>query len=209
MFLSFEGYSQEFLGKAYYMSKSTVNMDWMKNMSPERQKYMKARMKTALEKNYILDFDSKSSYFKEEVTLDAGGSGGGGFNWMQFVTGPAQGDIFKNIQEKTYTNKRELFGKVLVTMVAWFTPEIPVSTGPAMYGGLPGLILEIGDDNRVMICTKVVLNPEEKIKLKEPNKGKVVSNSEFLIIQEDKAKEMRERYQRGGGNRGGAVRIRR
>ena len=59
MFLSFEGYSQEFLGKAYYMSKSTVNMDWMKNMSPDRQKYMKARMKTALEKNYILDFDSK------------------------------------------------------------------------------------------------------------------------------------------------------
>ena len=45
-----------------------------------------------------------------------------------------------------------------------FTPEIPVSTGPAMYGGLPGLILEIGDDNRVMICTKVVLNPDEKKK---------------------------------------------
>ena len=40
LFLSFEGYSQDFLGKAYYMSKSTVNMDWMKNMSPERQKYM-------------------------------------------------------------------------------------------------------------------------------------------------------------------------
>ena len=34
LFLSFEGYSQDFLGKAYYMSKSTVNMDWMKNMSP-------------------------------------------------------------------------------------------------------------------------------------------------------------------------------
>ena len=52
-----------------------------------------------------------------------------------------------------------------------------------------------------MICTKVVLNPEEKIKLKEPNKGKVVSNSEFETIQQDKMKEMRERYQRGGGNR--------
>ena len=68
-------------------------------------------MKTALEKNYILDFDSKSSYFKEEVTLEAGGSGGGGFNWMQFVAGPNQGDIYKDIQEKTYVNKRELFGK--------------------------------------------------------------------------------------------------
>lgn len=266
LFLSFEGYSQEFLGKAYYMSKSTVNMDWMNNMSPERAKYIKARMKTALEKNYILDFDSKSSYFKEEVTLDAGGSGGGGFNWMQFVVGPDQGDIYKDVQEKMYINKRELFGKVflikdnieptkwvmtgeskkigqynafkatytkeveeqvfsfsrrqqqnndeennnpaqpktkLVTMTAWFTPEIPVSTGPAMYGGLPGLILEISDGNRTMLCTKVVLNPEEKIKIKEPTKGKVVTNSEFNKIQGDKMNEMRERYNRGGGNRGG------
>jgi GLPGLI family protein len=265
LFLSFEGYSQEFLGKAYYMSKSTVNMDWMNNMSPERAKYIKARMKTALEKNYILDFDSKSSYFKEEVTLDAGGSGGGGFNWMQFVVGPDQGDIYKDVQEKMYINKRELFGKVflikdnieptkwvmtgeskkigqynafkatytkeveeqvfsfsrrqqqnndqennnpaqpktkLVTMTAWFTPEIPVSTGPAMYGGLPGLILEISDGNRTMLCTKVVINPKEKIKIKEPSKGKIVSNLEFKKIQEDKMKEMRERYNRGGG-RGG------
>ena len=274
LFLSFEGYSQEFLGKAYYMSKSTVNMDWMNNMSPERAKYIKARMKTALEKNYILDFDSKSSYFKEEVTLDAGGSGGGGFNWMQFVVGPDQGDIYKDVQEKMYINKRELFGKVflikdnieptkwvmtgeskkigqynafkatytkeveeqvfsfsrrqqqnndqennnpaqpktkLVTMTAWFTPEIPVSTGPAMYGGLPGLILEISDGNRTMLCTKVVINPKEKIKIKEPSKGKIVSNLEFKKIQEDKMKEMRERYN-GGGNRGnwgsGGVRVR-
>ena len=265
LFLSFEGYSQEFLGKAYYMSKSTVNMDWMNNMSPERAKYIKARMKTALEKNYVLDFDSKSSYFKEEVTLDAGGSGGGGFNWMQFVVGPDQGDIYKDVQEKMYINKRELFGKVflikdnieptkwvmtgeskkigqynafkatytkeveeqvfsfsrrqqqnndqennnpaqpktkLVTMTAWFTPEIPVSTGPAMYGGLPGLILEISDGNRTMLCTKVVINPKEKIKIKEPSKGKIVSNLEFKKIQEDKMKEMRERYNSGGG-RGG------
>ena len=247
------------------MSKSTVNMDWMNNMSPERAKYIKARMKTALEKNYILDFDSKSSYFKEEVTLDAGGSGGGGFNWMQFVVGPDQGDIYKDVQEKMYINKRELFGKVflvkdnieptkwvmtgeskkigqynafkatytkeveeqvfsfsrrqqqnndqennnpaqpktkLVTMTAWFTPEIPVSTGPAMYGGLPGLILEISDGNRTMLCTKVVINPKEKIKIKEPSKGKIVSNLEFKKIQEDKMKEMRERYN-GGGGRGG------
>ena len=60
-----------------------------------------------------------------------------------------------------------------------------------------------------MICTKVVLNPDEKIKLKEPNKGKVVSNSEFESIQQEKAKEMRERYQRGGGGRNSRAVIRR
>ena len=32
---------------------------------------------------------------------------------------------------------------------------------------------------------------------KEPNKGKVVSNSEFETIQKEKAEEMRERYQGG------------
>ena len=36
-------------------------------------------------------------------------------------------------------------------MSAWFTPEIPVSTGPSMYGGLPGLILEINDDRTTML----------------------------------------------------------
>ena len=28
-----------------------------------------------------------------------------------------------------------------VEVVAWFTPEIPVSSGPSWYQGLPGLIL--------------------------------------------------------------------
>ena len=37
------------------------------------------------------------------------------------------------------------------------------------------------------------LNPDKKIKIKEPNKGKVVTNSEFNKIQGDKMNEMRER----------------
>jgi hypothetical protein len=47
----------------------------------------------------------------------------------------------------------------------------------------------------------------KKIKLKEPNKGKVVSNSEFQTIQQEKAKEMRERFQggRGGGRNSRAI----
>ena len=33
---------------------------------------------------------------------------------MQFVAGPAQGDIYKDIQENMYINKRELFGKIFL-----------------------------------------------------------------------------------------------
>ena len=81
------GYSQDFQGRAFYMSKVNVNMDFMKNMPPDRAAAVKARMKTATEKNYTLEFNSNSSYFEEEERLDPNGQAGG-FNWMQFVTGP-------------------------------------------------------------------------------------------------------------------------
>ena len=95
------------------MSKVNVNMDFMKNMPPDRQAAIKGRMKTATEKNYILDFNSNASFFKEEERLDPNGQGGG-FNWMQFVTGPEGGSIYKDLQSKTYINKKELFGKVFL-----------------------------------------------------------------------------------------------
>ena len=62
-FIAFSGFSQDFQGKAYYMSKMNVNMDWMKNLPPDRQASVKASMKTATEKNYILNFNSSSSFF--------------------------------------------------------------------------------------------------------------------------------------------------
>ena len=72
LFFSLNGFSQDFQGKAYYMSKTTVNMDWMTNMPPDRAKRIKSTMKNALEKNYILDFNSNSSYFEEEEEIADG-----------------------------------------------------------------------------------------------------------------------------------------
>ena len=83
------------------------------------------------------------------------------------------------------------------TITAWYTPQIPVSHGPAQYGGLPGLILELTTDNSVMLCTKVVMNPEKRIQISEPKKGEFVSRTEFENIVEVKTKEMRDMW-RGG-----------
>ena len=83
------------------------------------------------------------------------------------------------------------------TITAWDTPPIPVSHGPAQYGGLPGLILELTTDNSVMLCTKVVMNPEKRIQISEPKKGEFVSRTEFENIVEVKTKEMRDMW-RGG-----------
>lgn len=83
----------------------------------------------------------------------------------------------------------------LITVTAWYTLDIPVSHGPGNYWGLPGLILEISDDNTKILCTKIVMNPKEKAELKEPTKGKVVTQKEYDKIIEEKTKEMRERMQ--------------
>ena len=78
-----------------------------------------------------------------------------------------------------------------------YTPQIPVSHGPAEFGGLPGLILELTTDRTVMLCTRVVMNPEKRIQISEPTKGEFVSRTEFENIVEVKTKEMRDMW-RGG-----------
>lgn len=79
------------------------------------------------------------------------------------------------------------------TTVAWYTPQIPIPNGPQNFQGLPGLILEINDGELTLVCSKIVLNPEESIHIEEPDKGKVVSQAEYDKIQKEKNDEMMER----------------
>ena len=89
------------------------------------------------------------------------------------------------------------------TITAWYTPQIPVNNGPAMYQGLPGLILEVHDGKLTIICSKIVLNPEDKVKIEEPTKGKEVNQEKYDEIMEKKAQEMMERYAPRKGRKGG------
>lgn len=77
-------------------------------------------------------------------------------------------------------------------VVAWFTPQLPVPTGPNDYGQLPGLILELNVDEgqRVMVAQKVELRAPGKEELEIPTKGKDVTEEEFNRIRDEKLKEM-------------------
>tara|TARA_Y100000991_G_scaffold215353_1_gene205484 strand:+ start:2123 stop:2989 length:867 start_codon:yes stop_codon:yes gene_type:complete len=108
----------------------------------------------------------------------------------------------KKNNENNISAQTEKIDEVIVkpeieTITAWYSPQIPVSHGPAQYGGLPGLILELTTDSTVMLCTKVIMNPENRIKISEPTKGELVSRNEFENIVELKVKEMRDMW-RGG-----------
>lgn len=93
------------------------------------------------------------------------------------------------------------------TVTAWYTPQIPVNNGPAKYQGLPGLILEVHDGKLTIICSKIVINPEDKIKIAEPTKGKEVNKAKYDEIMDKKAKEMMERYRPRKGREGESISI--
>ena len=89
----------------------------------------------------------------------------------------------------------------MVEVEAWYTPMIPVSQGPDDYWGLPGLILEISVNNTTLLCSKIVMNPEEKIKIEAPDKGKEVTKKEYQEIISVKMQEMRDNLGRNSGRR--------
>ncbi|MDO1502537.1 GLPGLI family protein [Winogradskyella maritima] len=267
--------AQDFQGKAYYSSKTSVDMSrWGgSQMSEQQKKAIMDRMKSFLEKTYVLTFNKEESLFKEEEKLEAGAGGGGFGSWgSSFSPGPQ----YKNVKTKTYLQDQEFFGKQflikeemqafdwkmtseskqigkytaykaitmrpekevspensfrrrgnrdeetkkadstntdvasaedepeeekMVEVIAWFTPQVSVSQGPAEYWGLPGLILELSAGNTVMLCTKIVMNPGEPEEIKVPEKGEVVTKAEYTQIITDKMEEMRNNRGRGRGGR--------
>lgn len=272
---------KDFQGMAVYESKTTTS-DFKGNIggreiTPEMKKMFEERMKKALEKTFILNFDKSASIYKEEEKLETPGDQAAvGFRMMGSMMG-AGGTYYKNVKDKTYAVDKEFFGKEFlvkdslpklqwkmegesrmiggyncfkatavkpvsasdlrnlrpkevkesdkkdenkktdfmdnfempkeITVTAWYTPEIPVNQGPEGYWGLPGLILEINDGKTIILCSKVVMNVKDKVEIKAPKNGKVVTQAEFDKIMVEKMEEFRN--MRRGNGPGGNFRIER
>lgn len=111
----------------------------------------------------------------------------------------------RNNQKKDSTKTEEKKPEVkMLNVTAWYSPQIPVSSGPESYWGLPGLILELNAGRTTMLCTEIILNPSEPIEIIKPKKGKEVNREEYNKIVKVKTDELKERFQnrsRGGGGR--------
>ncbi|MGD9523881.1 MAG: GLPGLI family protein [Gemmatimonadales bacterium] len=86
------------------------------------------------------------------------------------------------------------------TLEAWFTPDIPVSAGPAQYGGLPGLILTLAVDSNRVVYTATAIDLETPVeKITAPKDGSEVTREEYDKIVAEKQAEM-ARSRRGRRN---------
>lgn len=118
------------------------------------------------------------------------------FNWK---IGSGQREILGYVcQEAIHYGEKD-------TLLAWFTPQIPVSTGPRGVGKLPGMILALELDNGLVTveATKIEEQEVDTKSMAIKGKGKKVSKEEFKAIVEEKTKEMEEQH---GGN-GMVIRI--
>jgi GLPGLI family protein len=266
---------KDFQGKAYYQSKTTMDMSrWTgdRQMNEQQKKQMEDRMKSWLEKTYVLTFNKEESMYVEDEKLEAPVGGRGPSVWgSSFSAGPQ----YKNVKTKLYIQDQEFFGKQflikeemkplewimgtetkqigkytcfkatatkpsteinwsrnnrtnnndaakakdstkndtantkveeekeMIEVIAWYTPMIPINQGPSEYWGLPGLILEVSAGNTIMLCSKIIMNPDEKTEIEAPTKGTVVSKQEYNKIISEKMEEMRNNRGRQGGGRTG------
>jgi GLPGLI family protein len=89
-------------------------------------------------------------------------------------------------------------------LVVWYAENIPVSFGPDSYSGLPGVIMEIDQDNGATVTTAVEVSAKyPKKELVAPTKGDKMNRAQF---QENMQKLMQD-MQRGGGMGGMRIRV--
>ena len=101
--------------------------------------------------------------------------------WLDF----SWSDLRQKSDETTQTEEP------LIVIEAWYTPQIPIAQGPAEYGGLPGLILEVSAGNTTLLCSEIVLNPKENITISAPEKGEYITKNEYTSNIRKKMVEMR------------------
>ena len=158
--------SQEFYGKQFLVKDKLLPVAW--NMSSETKKIG----------NYTCFKASGIVPEKDLAWYD--------FSWNRLRS--------KDNDEASPDENKTADDINMVTIEAWYTLDIPVSQGPLEYWGLPGLILEVSAGNTTILCSKIVMNPDEKTEIKAPVKGKVVTKTEYQEIITEKMTEMRDMY---------------
>lgn len=103
--------AQDFQGKAYYQSKTTMDISSFggQQMTEQQRKMMAERMKSMLEKTFILSFNRTESIYKEEEKLAAPGAGGG--RWGGMMGSFTAGAQYKNVKDQQLIQDQEFFGK--------------------------------------------------------------------------------------------------
>ncbi|MFI1771954.1 GLPGLI family protein [Thalassobellus citreus] len=104
--------AQDFQGKATYKTKRKIDIKLdSTQINSEMHQRMIEMMKKQFEKTFILSFNKEESLYKEDEKLEAPQAGN---MRMVFVSTDEADILYKNMKEKRYTSKNEVFGKIFL-----------------------------------------------------------------------------------------------
>ena len=88
---------------------------------------------------------------------------------------------FKALTTRNYIDRNG--NKVELEVLAWFSPDLNISSGPKDYSGLPGLILEIQEGDGLKIsANKVELITKDESEFILPNYDDLIDEESFNKI---------------------------
>ena len=171
-------FSQNISGVAYYESKTTVDMNNFggPDMSEDMKRQIAERMKSFLEKTYILTFNGNESIYKEEEKLETG-NGGRGFGMM--MNSFSAGVQYKNLKENQILEEREFFGKQFlindtITNLEWTITKESKQIG--QYIAIKATAVKKVDENDYSMARRRNRDTEEE-KDTEETEGEVKTDS--------------------------------
>ena len=175
---------QEFFGKQFLVKDSLPILEWrMGTESKQIGQYLCFKA-TAIKK--VSDTDFMNFRRRDRVNEEE----------------KKEGEVAKD-STKSNNPMDEIEIPKEIEVTAWYTPQIPINQGPDEYWGLPGLILEVNAGRTTILCSKIIINPQEKEEIQALTKGKEVTRQEYNDIVKQKVEEMRENF---GGRNGGNFR---
>ncbi len=186
--------------EAYYARKPRTEEDKKKNaeFTGERRRRGPGRRDRNRNNKFYTNFEENKSIDSRDL-----------FGKTFLIEGEREAKAWKITADQKevgdYLCQKAIYQDSTTNIEAWFTPMIPISSGPDDYFGLPGLILhlDIDEGTRTITATEIQAGGKEAITISKPEKGKKVTMEEFKSIREKKVKEMREEYGDRGPRRRG------
>ena len=83
--------------------------------------------------------------------------------------------------------------RIFLKITACYTPEIPYNFGPKEFSTLPGLILELKEDNLLIKATTISLKPKTQKIIKKPSQGEKITLKAYNAIVKEMYYSRRKR----------------
>lgn len=169
-------FSQEFQGKAYYQTKTNVDLKLEdSHMSDEQKALMQKMLKKQFEKSFILSFNKEASIYKQEEQLEKPNAGSSGVKVVMIGGSSPNEKFYKNTKSQTFTREQNLFGKPFLVKDKLTSFDWKLENESKMIGKYLCFKATAKREIDAMVFNSVKSNDDSSGKMKEEKREQVIT----------------------------------